>query len=100
MEFTARKGEILAVGPDKLEKFVSYWQENNLPYPGLPDPDKRISKLYKQEVNLFKLGRMPLNAIVDRDVVIRFIHYGYSMSDIPTNEMLLRVIDELNNSSK
>lgn len=98
-QFTKREAEILAIGPDKFEKFVSYWQENNLPYPGLPDPNKQVLKRYKQEVNLFKLGRMPLNAIVDRAGFIRFIHYGYSMSDIPDNETLLEVIDELNASS-
>jgi peroxiredoxin len=99
-EFTSRDAEILAIGPDKLEKFAPYWEENDIPYPGLPDPDKQVSKMYKQEVNLFKLGRMPLNAIVDRSGHIRFIHYGYSMSDIPDNETLLGVIDELNASSK
>jgi peroxiredoxin Q/BCP len=99
-EFASRDAEILAIGPDKPEKFVSYWQENDLPFPGLPDPDKQVSKIYKQEVNLFKLGRMPLNAIVDRSGHIRFIHYGYSMSDIPDNETLLGVIDQLNASSK
>jgi peroxiredoxin len=98
-EFTAHRAEILAIGPDSQEKFSGYWKENNLPFPGLPDPDKRISKIYKQEVNLFKLGRMPLNAVVDRKGLIRYIHYGYSMSDIPENETLLHVIDELNTSS-
>ena len=98
-EFTAREAEILAIGPDTFKKFVSYWQDNKLPYPGLPDPNKQVSKLYKQEVNLFKLGRMPLNAVVDRKGFIRYIHHGYSMSDIPDNETLLGVIDELNASS-
>jgi len=99
-DFTTRDAEILAIGPDNLEKFTSYWNENHLPFPGLPDPNKQVSKLYKQEVNLFKLGRMPLNAIVDRKGYIRFIHYGYSMSDIPDNETLLGVIEELNASSE
>jgi peroxiredoxin len=98
-EFTARDAEVLAIGPDSPEKFLDYWEENHLPFPGLPDPGKQVSSLYKQEVNLFKLGRMPLNAVVDRKGVIRFIHYGYSMSDIPDNETLLEVIDELNASS-
>lgn len=98
-EFTAHGAEILAIGPDSREKFFSYWKENNLPFPGLPDPDKLVSKRYKQEVNLFKLGRMPLNTVVDRKGFIRYIHYGYSMSDIPDNETLLYVIDELNASS-
>ena len=99
-EFTKRDAEILAIGPDSLEKFSDYWRENDLPFPGLPDPGKQVSKVYKQEINLFKLGRMPLNAVVDREGCIRFIHYGYSMSDIPDNEKLLGVIDELNTSSK
>ena len=99
-EFTERGAEILAIGPDSLDKFASYWEENNLPFPGLPDPKKQVSKVYKQEINLFKLGRMPLNAILDRKGFIRFIHYGYSMSDIPDNETLLQVIDELNASSE
>jgi peroxiredoxin Q/BCP len=98
-EYRARNAEILAIGPDSPEKFVSYWQENKLPFPGLPDPNKQVSKIYKQEVNLFKLGRMPLNTIVDRKGLIRFIHYGYSMSDIPDNESLLQVIEALNASS-
>jgi peroxiredoxin len=79
---------------------VSYWQENNIPFPGLPDPEHKIAQVYKQEVNLFKLGRMPLNTVLDRKGSIRFIHYGYSMSDIPDNETLLQVIDELNASSE
>ena len=98
-EFIERDAEILAIGPDSLEKFATYWVENNIPFPGLPDPNKQVSKIYKQEINLFKLGRMPLNAVVDRKGFIRYIHYGYSMSDIPDNETLLRVIDELNASS-
>jgi len=99
-EFTERNAEILAIGPDSLAKFASYWEENHLPFPGLPDPKKQVSKAYKQEINLFKLGRMPLNAVLDRKGYIRFIHYGYSMSDIPDNETLLGVIDEINASSE
>jgi peroxiredoxin Q/BCP len=56
--------------------------------------------MYKQEVNLFKLGRMPLNCVIDPKGYIRFVHYGNSMSDIPSNEELLNVIDELNAASK
>ena len=98
--FTARDAEILAIGPDTLEKYISFWSQNNIPYPGLPDPEKRVSKIYKQEVNLFKLGRMPLNTIVDRKGLIRYIYYGDRMSDIPDNEAFLQVIDKLNASSE
>jgi len=42
---------------------------------------------------------MPLNCIIDAKGNVRFAHYGSSMSDIPSNEELLHVIDELNASS-
>ena len=59
--------------------------EHDLPFIGLPDPKASVLKLYGQEVNLFKLGRMPAQVIVDKAGVARFVHYGHSMSDIPEN---------------
>jgi peroxiredoxin Q/BCP len=58
-----------------------------------------VALLYRQEVNLFKLGRMPMVGLVDRDGMLRYIHRGASMSDIPANEQLFRVIDEWNGTS-
>jgi peroxiredoxin Q/BCP len=97
--FVARGAEILAIGPDTAEQFVRYWAEQSLPYIGLPDPQHSVARLYRQEVNLFKLGRMPLVCIVDRNGYIRYVHYGYSMADIPPDETLLNVIDQLNAAS-
>jgi len=97
--FTSRGVEILAVGPNPLATFEEYWRNEEIPFVGLPDSEHRVALQYRQEVNLFKLGRMPLNCIVDAKGYIRFAHYGASMQDIPTNEALLEVIDELNASS-
>ena len=99
-EFTSRNAEILAIGPDKPSSFTNYWRENKIPFVGLPDVGKTVSKLYKQEVNLFKLGRMPMNSIVDIDGYIRFVHYGLNMTDIPENETFLDVIDKVSAPSK
>jgi len=97
--FTKRGAEILAIGPNSTAAFEQYWAKESIPFPGLPDEDHRVARMYKQEVNLFKLGRMPLNCIVDRKGYIRYAHYGTSMKDIPSNEELLDVIDQLNASS-
>jgi len=97
--FTERGAKILAVGPDKEEQFARYWANENIPFTGLPDPTHRVALLYRQEVNLFKMGRMPLVCVVDTHGRIRYAHYGTSMSDIPSNEVLVRVIDELNAAS-
>jgi peroxiredoxin len=98
-EFKRRGAEILAVGPDPLSVFKQYWADQKLPFIGLPDPDHSVARIYRQEVNLFKLGRMPLNCVIDAEGYVRFAHYGSSMSDIPSNEEFLQVIDELNAAS-
>jgi len=99
-KFTSRGVEILAIGPNARDIFEQYWTKEKIPFIGLPDADHRIARMYKQEVNLFKLGRMPLSCIVDRKGYIRFAHYGASMQDIPSNNELLHVIDELNAASR
>ncbi len=99
-KFTKRGVEILAVGPNSPSAFEQYWMNEKIPFVGLPDADHRVARMYKQEVNLFKLGRMPLSCVVDTRGYIRFAHYGASMQDIPSNEELLHVIDELNAASK
>lgn len=93
--FRARGAEVVVVGPEGPGAFADYWGRNGLPFPGLPDPKHKVLKLYGQEVNLFKLGRMPAQVIVDRDGTARYVHYGRSMSDIPSNEELLRLLDEI-----
>jgi peroxiredoxin Q/BCP len=99
-QFTDRGVQILAVGPNPPATFEQYWHNEKIPFTGLPDTDHSVALLYRQEVNLFKLGRMPLSCVVDANGYIRYAHYGASMKDIPSNDELLQVIDELNNSSK
>jgi peroxiredoxin len=98
-EFISRGAEILAVGPNDEATFKRYWSNERIPFVGLPDPDHSVARIYRQEVNLFKLGRMPLNCVIDKKGYVRYIHYGASMRDIPSNAELLHVIDELNASS-
>lgn len=98
-KFIDRNTEIIALGPNSPAAFQQFWEDEGIPFIGLPDPDHSVARVYRQEVNLFKLGRMPLNCVVDKKGYIRFAHYGKSMRDIPTNTDLFQVIDELNKSS-
>jgi peroxiredoxin len=95
-DFLAREAIILVVGPEDQDKFRSYFESENLPFVGLPDPTHKVLKLFGQEVNLFKMGRMPAQVIVDKDGFVRFVHYGKSMQDIPDNQELLTLLDLLN----
>jgi len=94
-EFEKRQAKVVVVGPEDAQAFESYWSENDLPFIGLPDPKASVLKLYGQQVNLFKLGRMPAQVIVDKAGIARFVHYGHSMSEIPENREVLGLIDEL-----
>jgi peroxiredoxin len=98
-QFIKRNAVVLAIGPNSPIAFEQYWANENIPFIGLPDTDHAVARMYRQEVNIFKLGRMPLNCVIDKDGYIRFAHYGSSMSDIPSNDELFQVIDVLNNAS-
>ena len=95
-KFQDQDTEIIVVGKEGAEKFETFWQENKLPFRGLPNPDHSLLRLFGQQVNLFKLGRMPAQVIVDKSGVARYAHYGKSMSDIPTNGEILRILQGLN----
>lgn len=99
-EFVSRDAEIIVVGPENAPAFKSYWTAENLPYIGLPDPQKTVLRLYGQEVNLFKLGRMPAQVIIDKAGIARYVHYGHDMTDIPTNQEIISILDQLNQRDK
>ena len=91
-----KNAEVVIVGPDSTNAFRKYWGENNLPFFGLADPKHRVLKLFGQEVNIFKFGRMPAQTIIDIDGIVRYAHYGHEMSDIPATQEILEILEELN----
>jgi len=95
-EFSKRQAQVIVVGPEDAKAFAAYFEKESLPFIGLPDPKAGVLKLYGQEVNLFKLGRMPAQVIVDKAGIARFVHYGHDMTDIPVNAEVLALLDQLN----
>jgi len=95
-QFLARDVEVVVVGPEDAKAFAAYFQKESLPFIGLPDPKASVLKLYGQEVNLFKLGRMPAQVLIDKAGLARFVHYGHDMTDIPANEEILALVDRVN----
>ena len=71
-----------------------------MPFVGIPDPKHTVLKLYGQEVKIFKLGRMPAQVVIGKDGRVRYVHYGHSMADIPSNEEIFGLLDQLNKNSK
>ncbi len=97
--FSEKDALVVAIGPEDSKSFAEYWQKHDLPFVGLPDPENTVLKQYGQEVNLFKLGRMPAQMLIDKNGILRYVHYGHSMKDVPPNEELLELLDELQASS-
>jgi len=90
--FSKLDTKIVVIGPEDAESFQKYWKKEDLPFIGLPDPKHKILKLYGQEVKLFKLGRMPAQMLIDKFGMLRYVHYGHSMADIPLNEDIMNLI--------
>ena len=88
----------IAVGPEDAKAFAKYWQKEELPFVGLPDPSHSVLKLYGQEIKLFKLGRMPAQVLIDKAGVARYVHYGHDMTDIPDNAEILALVDEIDDA--
>lgn len=94
-QFVELGAEIITLGPDGPRAFKRYWEENEMPYIGCADIRSKVSDTFYQEVNLFKLGRMPAIFIIDLEGMIRYTHYGDSMADIPDNEVVLAEIRKI-----
>ncbi len=94
-EFTSRNTTIVVVAPHSAEKVAKFWKEEDLPMIGVPDEEGKLAGLYGQEWKLLKLGRMPALFVVDRKGALAFAQYGKSMSDIPGNSEMLKVLDGL-----
>lgn len=86
---------VIAMGPDGPNAFRTYWEQEKIPYIGLSDKKSQVADRYHQEVNMFKLGRMPAIFVIDKSGMIRYQHYGESMKDIPSNAEIFQILDEL-----
>ena len=97
-QFVQKDAAIVVIGPEDAAAFAAYWEREELPFIGLPDPDHTVADRYGQEVKWLKLGRVPALMIIDKQGIVRYAHYGDSMRDIPANADVLAQLDQLNAS--
>lgn len=90
---------VVVIAPDRLHPLRRYWKQLRLPFPGIADPTRRVSRLYRQELKVLKLGLMPLMVLVDRQRHIAWVHYGGSMADIPAVDQILRAVQRKSDGS-
>lgn len=95
-QFVQRDAEVIIVGPESAKRFAEYFKQNDLPFIGLPDPEHTVLKLYKQQVSLIRMGRLPAQTVVDKNGMIQYAYFGKSMRDIPSNAEMINLLDKLN----
>jgi peroxiredoxin len=88
-KFQALGVRVVVVVKDSEEAVRRYWTRQKLPFIGLPDPSGELTQAYGQQWKAQRLGRMPAQFVIDCRGKVTFIHYGQSMSDIPTNAAML-----------
>ncbi len=94
-EFKERDVQLLAIAPDSLEHAQSYFQGNDIPFPCLADPDRRVYRQYDVKSALVSLGQRPGLFIVDGNGVVRYAHLGWQQWEIPSVEKTLQELDGL-----
>ena len=93
--FVERDTLVVSIGPEDGKAFRCYWEKNELPFSGLPDQEHRVLKLFGQQVKIFKLGRQPAQMLIDKNGILRYVHYGHSMKDIPSTAEMIALLDQL-----
>jgi len=95
-DFQQRGIEIVAIAPDSAEAARSYFGIHEIPFPCLPDPDRRVFRQYDVKSALVSLGQRPGLYIVDAEGIVRYAHLGWQQWEIPSIDETLRQIDALN----
>jgi peroxiredoxin Q/BCP len=94
-EFTERGAEIVAIAPDTVEAARTFFERESLPFTSLPDPDRKVFRMYDVKSAMISLGQRPGLFIVDKDGIVRFAHLGFQQWEIPSVDDTLAQLDAL-----
>ncbi len=94
-EFQERGAEVLAIAPDSLENARSYFQRSDIPFPCLPDEDRKVFRLYDVKSAMISLGQRPGLFVIDKEGVVRYAHLGRQQWEIPSVDETLAQLDAL-----
>jgi peroxiredoxin Q/BCP len=94
-EFEDRGARVLALAPDSLENSRRYFENNEIPFPCLADPDRTVFRQYDVKSALVSLGQRPGLFIIDREGIVRYAYLGWQQFEIPSVDETLKQIDAL-----
>jgi peroxiredoxin len=94
-EFESRKARLIAIAPDTLENAREFFENHELPFTCLPDPNREVFRQYDVKSAMVSLGQRPGLFIVDGEGIVRYAHLGWQQWEIPTIEETLKQLDAL-----
>jgi peroxiredoxin len=94
-DFKQRGAEILAIAPDTLENARRYFQDHDIPFPCLADPDRKVFRQYDVKSAAISLGQRPGLLIIDKEGIVHYAHLGWQQWEIPTVDETLEQLDTL-----
>jgi peroxiredoxin Q/BCP len=80
-EFEERGAQVIAVAPDTLEHAQTFFQKNDIPFPCLADPDRKVFRQYDVKSAMVSLGQRPGLFIIGRDGVVASAYLGSAVGD-------------------
>lgn len=93
--FTALGAEILALSAERVGAAAAYLRSHPMPFPTLVDEDHAVFDAYDVTSRLASLGQRPALFVVDADGVVRFSHVGTQQWQIPPDEQVLALLEDL-----
>jgi peroxiredoxin Q/BCP len=94
-DFEKRGAQVIAIAPDTIEHAQSFFQRNDLPFPCLADPDRRVFRQFDVKSAMISLGQRPGLFIIDGEGAVRYAYLGFQQWEIPTIEDTLEELDKL-----
>jgi len=83
--------EVLAIVNDSLDAARSYFEEHDIPFPCLADPQHAVYDLYQVESRAVSLGQRPGLLVIDREGRVRYAYIGWQQWEIPRPYHILEV---------
>ena len=83
------------IAPDTLGNARTFFEQHQLPFPGLVDESLAVYEQYDVQSRLLSLGQRPGLFIVDKSGIVRYAYVGTQQWEIPSNTEVLAQLDTL-----
>jgi len=93
--FSTLGAEVLAVSAEPPDASDKYLTKSPMPFPTLVDESHAVFDDYDVTSRLMSLGQRPAVFVIDADGIVRFEEVGAQQWNIPTNELVLGVLESM-----